>query len=229
MTQRTVCGRPRVDAVRTSRRHRVSPLMVEEREPDLGEGEGMDRVKGRLFKSMYSGGGGENPCACTMDCIDAARGVSSAHLSTLVPTRYRFSSNNTRRIRFALPSRDDSRLIRLRFRLLSGPICTVSCTVLCPIDMIRTDPQAKDAHVGAVKQFTPPAVPSAPASLASTLASDLQTYDSTPVALAEASDVAAASTEGGAELDTEKMNVDELFEHLRQDVVVPVYHEDAHH
>jgi len=78
--------------------------------------------------------------------------------------------------------------------------------------------QAKDAHVGAVKTFTQPPAPSAPA-VPTDLASELAAYDAAEPVKAEAAPIAKASTTeettGGA---------DAFLSFLEQDLPKPVHH-----
>jgi hypothetical protein len=94
-----------------------------------------------------------------------------------------------------------------------------------PSSLYQQDPSA---HLTATKRFTPPTPPTAPASIASSLAADLQSYDTTEVTLASSpsSSASGEATSAGSETDVKKMNVDELFEHLRKDVPKP---EAEHH
>ncbi|KZV72390.1 hypothetical protein PENSPDRAFT_674956 [Peniophora sp. CONT] len=78
----------------------------------------------------------------------------------------------------------------------------------------KAPPAAKDAHVGAVKQFSTPSQPSPPA-LPTDLASELSAYDAAdPVKAAAPKATGSAEPVGaGAEAFLEQLEADEVEEH----------------
>lgn len=81
-------------------------------------------------------------------------------------------------------------------------------------------PQSKTAALSAVKQFNPPSAPSTPASLSSSLAADLATYEATAVDLAPKE---AKVGKSGEEV-VESQTIDGLFEEMKQPLPKPTGH-----
>ncbi|VDC03143.1 unnamed protein product [Peniophora sp. CBMAI 1063] len=79
----------------------------------------------------------------------------------------------------------------------------------------KAPPAAKDAHVGAVKQFSTPSQPTPPA-LPTDLASELSAYDAADPVKAAAATKATGTAEpvgAGAEAFLEQLEADEVEEH----------------
>lgn len=89
-----------------------------------------------------------------------------------------------------------------------------------PTRPLSRPPQSKTAALSAVKHFNPPAAPSAPHSLSSSLASDLSTYESTAVDLAPKE---AKHGKQGEEI-VEERTLDSLFEEMKQPLPAPTGH-----
>jgi len=106
-------------------------------------------------------------------------------------------------------------------RLLSTTAVTrkdlVQDLYLKELKAYKAPPQAKDAHVGAVKEYSAPSPPKAPA-LPSDLASELAQYDAEEPVLADSAPTTHATEEvsGGAK---------EFLAFLEQDLPKP----EAHH
>ncbi|KAF9444946.1 hypothetical protein P691DRAFT_676644 [Macrolepiota fuliginosa MF-IS2] len=84
------------------------------------------------------------------------------------------------------------------------------------IKAYKPTPLAKDAHVGAVKQFNLPPTPKAPA-VPADLASELSTYDAAEPSVATAPVTSASSEEGNG-------GADEFLNFLEQDLPKVVHH-----
>lgn len=78
----------------------------------------------------------------------------------------------------------------------------------------KAPPAAKDAHLTAVKTFSAPKAPSSPSPITADLASDLTTFEASPVDLA----TPAASTEGASK----EMTVPEMLAEMRKPVPLPM-------
>ena len=82
---------------------------------------------------------------------------------------------------------------------------------------LDTQSQAKDAHVGFVKKYSPPPIPRAPV-LPANLASELAAYDASEPSIAEAAAPTSASEESGAD------GAEAYLTFLEQDIPEPVHH-----
>ncbi|KAH9476823.1 ATP synthase subunit H, mitochondrial [Psilocybe cubensis] len=87
------------------------------------------------------------------------------------------------------------------------------------IKAYKPAPTAKDAHVGAVKKFTAPAAPVAPA-LPADLAAELNTYATTEPTLADAT----ASTKASEPTEASTGGADAFLAFLEEDLPKPVHH-----
>ena len=82
---------------------------------------------------------------------------------------------------------------------------------------VTTNPQAKDAHVGVVKNYSSPPTPKAPL-LPADLASELTAYDAAEPTIADTAAPTSASEESGAG------GADAYLAFLEQDLPKPVHH-----
>lgn len=109
-------------------------------------------------------------------------------------------------------------ILRIRAQNLTVPTFHLAppCSRWSPPDPLPfgSATQSKSASLSAVKSFSPPTPPQAPASLSTSLAADLQTYESTAVDLAPKE---AKVGKSGEEVVAE-MTLDDLFEEMKADL-----------